>query len=288
MLRPSYSMLLAASIFIFSSIRQVAAATLEDWRGRTIYQVLTDRFARSDGSKASCNEVEGHYCGGSWKGIQKHLDYIQGMNFDAIWISPIVAQLPQSTGDGQAYTGYWAQDLYALNTNFGTSEDLKDLIEAIHSRDMYIMLDVVVNHMGYAGTGDDVNYSIFAPFNDETYFHNYCAVDASSDNQTNVEVCWLGDNIVALADLRTETDIVRTMFSEWISGIVSNYSIDGLRIDTALNVEPAFFSGFVDAAGVFAMGETMDGDVSYVCKWEDDIGSLLNYPVSVFCIHPML
>lgn len=275
-------MLLVVSIFIFLLPLQALAANLEDWRGRTIYQVLTDRFARSDGSKSSCNEVDGDYCGGSWKGIEQNLDYIQGMNFDAIWISPIVAQLPQSTGDGQAYTGYWAQNLYGLNSNFGTADDLKNLIEAIHARGMYIMLDIVVNHMGYAGAGNDVDYSIFDPFNDEKYFHSYCAVDASADNQTNVEVCWLGDNIVALADLRTEDDIVRTMYGNWISGLVSNHSIDGLRIDTALNVEPDFFSGFVDAAGVFAMGEAMDGDVTYVCHWEDDIGSMLNYPVSIF------
>lgn len=203
------------------------------------------------------------------------------MNFDAIWISPIVAQLPQSTGDGQAYTGYWAQDLYALNSHFGSASNLESLIKAAHDRDMLIMLDVVVNHMGYAGSGRNVHYNVLAPFNDEKYFHDYCAVDASSGNQTNVEVCWLGSDIVALADLRTEDDDVRDMLGSWISEIVSRYSIDGLRIDTALNVEPGFFSGFVDAAGVFATGETMSGDLSYACQWEDDIGSLLNYPVSM-------
>lgn len=274
-------MSLAVRISLYLLASRTLAATLEDWRSRTIYQVLTDRFARSDGSNSPCNEVNGHYCHGSWSGIEQNLDYIQGMNFDAIWISPIVAQLPQSTGDGQAYTGYWAQDLYALNNNFGTADDLKSLIEATHARGMYIMLDVVVNHMGFAGAGDDVQYNEFTPFDDQSYFHNYCAVDASSENQTNVEKCWLGSNIVALADLRTEDKQVRDMLGEWISGIVSNNSFDGLRIDTALNVEPDFFSGFVDAAGVFAMGEAMAGDVSYVCQWEDDIGSLLNYPVSV-------
>lgn len=76
------------------------------------------------------------------------LDYIQGMNFDAIWISPVVQQLTQSTIDGEAYTAYWAQDLYALEPNFGTEDELKELVRAVHDRGMYIMLDVVVNHMG--------------------------------------------------------------------------------------------------------------------------------------------
>ena len=37
------------------------------------------------------------------------LDYIQGMGFTAIWITPITEQLPQDTGYGEAYHGYWQQ-----------------------------------------------------------------------------------------------------------------------------------------------------------------------------------
>lgn len=126
-----------------------SAATLDDWRTRVVYQVITDRFSRSDGSNhGKCNVVDGRYCGGSWRGISERLDYIEGMGFDAIWISPVVAQLTASTGNGESYTGYWAQDLYALNPSFGTEADLKDLIQNVHDRGMYIMLDIVVNHMG--------------------------------------------------------------------------------------------------------------------------------------------
>jgi alpha-amylase len=140
---------LALTIFaILLTHYQTNAASLDDWRGRTIYQVLTDRFARTKDSKAGCDVVHGMYCGGTWKGIERKLDYIQGMNFDAIWISPIVEQLPQTTGWGEAYTGYWAQNLYALNDNFGSANDLKSLVKAVHDRGMYLMLDIVVNHMG--------------------------------------------------------------------------------------------------------------------------------------------
>lgn len=140
------------------------------------------------------------------------------------------------------------------------------------------MLDVVVNHMGYAGTGLDVDYSILNPFNDEKYFHTYCEITDPTD-PTNTQECWLGDWMVALADLRTEDAEVQDMFGEWISEMVSNYSIDGLRIDTSINVDPEFFINFVDAAGVFATGEVMQGDDSLACQWADTIGSILNYPI---------
>lgn len=39
------------------------------------------------------------------------LDYIQGMGFTAIWITPVTDQIPQDTGYGEAYHGYWQQDM---------------------------------------------------------------------------------------------------------------------------------------------------------------------------------
>jgi alpha-amylase len=47
-----------------------------------------------------------------------------------------------------AYHGYWAQDIESLNSNFGDASDLKALSNALHARGMYLMVDVVANHMG--------------------------------------------------------------------------------------------------------------------------------------------
>lgn len=97
------------------------AGTAEQWKSRSIYQVLTDRFARTDGSKNGCGNL-GNYCGGTYRGIINNLDYIQGMGFDAIWISPIIDNY-----DG-GYHGYWGRDMYKLNSNFGSEADLVSLI----------------------------------------------------------------------------------------------------------------------------------------------------------------
>lgn len=43
--------------------------------------------------------------------LDYQLDYIQGMGFTAIWITPVTKQLPQNTGDGTSYHGYWQQDM---------------------------------------------------------------------------------------------------------------------------------------------------------------------------------
>lgn len=70
----------------------VTAADTSAWKSRSIYFVLTDRIARSssDTGGGSCGNL-GNYCGGTFKGLQSKLDYIQGLGFDAIWITPVVA-----------------------------------------------------------------------------------------------------------------------------------------------------------------------------------------------------
>ena len=193
-----------------------SAATPAQWRSRSVYQVLTDRFARSDNSTTHpCDVTLNQYCGGTWKGIEYKLDYIYNMGFDAIWISPIT----KNTADG--YHGYYQTDLYSLNSNFGTTQDLKDLSQALHDRGMYLMVDVVTNHFG-SRTADSIDYASFVPFDDSSYFHSYCEIDY--DNQTSAEICWLYNN---LPDVRTEDQNIVTAYAAWIGELVANYSIDG-------------------------------------------------------------
>src|ERR1700735_3854318 len=113
---------------------------------------MTDRFARTDGSTSAPCDLW-HYCGGTWAGITNKLDYVQSMGFSAIQISPVVQNIPNDTLYGDAYHGYWVQNLYALNDHFGSASDLKNLISEVHNRGMYIMVDVVIKNMAQAING---------------------------------------------------------------------------------------------------------------------------------------
>jgi len=57
-----------------------------------------------------------------------------------VWISPVVKQVSGQTSDGSSYHGFWAQDIYSLNSNFGNVQDLKDLSAALHARGMVSIL----------------------------------------------------------------------------------------------------------------------------------------------------
>ena len=61
------------------------AATAEEWRSKPIYQIMTDRYALTNGSTtSSCDPALGLYCGGTWKGIEERLDYVQNMGFGGV------------------------------------------------------------------------------------------------------------------------------------------------------------------------------------------------------------
>ncbi|KAK6435510.1 hypothetical protein LTR95_008309 [Oleoguttula sp. CCFEE 5521] len=271
---------LRAILLLPALLRTAFAATADEWRSRSIYQVMTDRFALANGTTPIlCNQADGYYCGGQWRGIHDQLDYIQGMGFDAIWISPIVAQMPQWTADGMSYAGYWQQNLYDINVAFGNSTHLHDLIDAVHARGMFFMLDIVVNHMAWNGHPDDIQYKILQPFSDQKYYHKYCPSGYSDDDLDNLEECWLGSPEVPLADLDTGDPIVRQLFSMWIKTQVWKWGVDGLRIDAGINVEPDFFPDFMEAAGVFATAEVYTSHEDIMCTWTDKIGSSLNYPL---------
>lgn len=246
------------------------------WRSQSIYQVMTDRFARTDLSTSGCSNL-GDYCGGTWRGLIKKLDYIQDMGFTAVWISPVVKNPIGLTSDGNSYHGYWAQDVYSVNSKFGTPQDLKDLSNELHNRGMYLMVDVVPNHMGSLSTKANINYGELNPFNQKKYYHDSCTIDYN--NAESIKYCWVSnDDVAPLPDLRTEDADVRQMWGDWINGLVSNYSIDGLRIDTAQQVDRGFWEGFQNAAkNIHTLGEVFNGDPSVMCPYQEDLYGLLNY-----------
>jgi len=177
---------------------------------------------------------------------------------------------------GDPYHGYWIADISQLNDKFGTADDLKALSAEVHRRNMYLMVDVVINNV--MATSLTPDYSTYM-FKDAKYYHPYCPVDFA--NLTSEQQCWLGDAEVPLPDVNTENTDVISKYSDWISDLVQTYSIDGLRIDAAKHVRKEFWPAFAKSAGVFCLGEVFDPVVANVADFQgsDALDSVLNYPL---------
>lgn len=122
-----------------------------EWREEFIYFLLVDRFhddsPRNPGKKSGRSpgiKTPDDFYGGKIKGITTNLDYIAGLGCTAIWLSPIFENNPHS------YHGYNINNYLNIDPNFGTKQDLVELVEAAHRRNppIRIILDVVLNHSG--------------------------------------------------------------------------------------------------------------------------------------------
>ncbi|KAK4686486.1 hypothetical protein P7C73_g3650, partial [Tremellales sp. Uapishka_1] len=262
------------SLLTLLATSNVHAATKDEWRSRSIYQPLTDRFAPPT-ENAPCNVNDRVYCGGTYQTIISKLDYIQGMGFDAIWISPVGLNLEGDTEYGYAYHGFWGTDPTKLNPHFGSADDLTALSSAVHSRGMYLMLDLALNDLVSESTTitdaqlqADANGTLL--FKSESNYHLPCNIDWG--NHTSEQTCWLSTSGVPLMDLATETDAVANVFTEWIPGFVSQYNIDGFRLDAAKHMDKTFVNKFCTAAGVFCMGEVAGDNTQYAATYQGDGG----------------
>ena len=239
----------------------ISCKTKEEWKSRSIYQILTDRFART-ADTGSCNLSQ--YCGGNYKGLINHLDYIQGMGFDAIWVSPIIENTEGS------YHGYHFTNLYKLNEHFGTEDDFVQLVTECHKRDIWVMVDVVANHCGPIGT----DFAKITPFNSAEHYHDWCDIN-NWGNQWEVENC----RLCGLPDLKQENNLVTEKLVEWIHDLVQKYNLDGIRIDTIMEIPKWFWDKFRESAGVFQIGEAFNGNARYVADYQNHLDSVFNYPL---------
>jgi len=186
------------------------------------------------------------------------------MGFDAIWISPYIDNLDQG------YHGYWGRNWEEVNSNFGTEDDLKNLVNAAHDKGMYVMLDVVANHA--APIGDD--FSQIYPLNKQEHYHNDCDIQ-DWGNQQQVENC----RLAGLPDFSQQNDYVKGYLKDWIKNTVSKFGFDGIRIDTIPEVPKDFWSEYTASAGVFQMGECFNGFSDYVADYQHHVDGLFNYPM---------
>ena len=98
------------------------------WHDKVAYQIYPKSFLDTNGDGI-----------GDLRGIISKLDYLKKLGIDIIWLSPIY----KSPFVDQ---GYDISDYYAIAEEFGTMEEFDELLAEAKKRDMYIIMDLVINH----------------------------------------------------------------------------------------------------------------------------------------------
>jgi glycosidase len=264
------------------------------WEEQVVYFVMTDRFANGDKSNDDQGKGEfdptsnDKYSGGDLQGIIDRLDYIQGLGATAVWITPPVANqwwdpLQQSGG----YHGYWARDLKHVDEHLGTLDTYKRLSDALHRRGMFLIQDVVPNHMGnfftYASTcGVDGRQSCYDPADvTKGLIQNGGSVpttrptqppfdlDDASDPVQRARAIYHWTPVIAdyndpvqektyqlsdLDDLNTENPEVRTALRDAYGSWIKEVGVDAFRVDTVKYVDHPFWNDFFNSTDASAPG----------------------------------
>jgi glycosidase len=260
-----------------------ARPDVHGWRRRVIYFVLVDRFRNGAPERDDahghdvCNDADNAhtYQGGDLAGLREHLDYIQELGADALWITPLYRGVPAMAGSNCGFPGYWADfaDPYSLELDprFGAAEDLDALLEAMHGRDMPLMLDMVVNHAGYGAR-------IVSQRPDWFTDPSTCA------SQGDPEIFC---SLAGLPDFDQRVPAVRSYLTNLHRSWVERFDIDAIRMDTVKHVTPSYFGEWNAAMrearpDMYVIGELLnEHDLAPLHPYLDEGGfdGLFNFPL---------
>lgn len=144
------------------------------WDNVNAYFVLTDRFCNGDTSNdhsyyrkngLSGDENVATFHGGDIAGLTQKLDYFDKLGVNAIWITAPYEQAHGWVGGKNgafphyAFHGYYTLDWTSMDQNMGTVEELRTFVNACHSKGIRVIMDVVMNHVGYNNTQDMFTFS---------------------------------------------------------------------------------------------------------------------------------
>lgn len=143
------------------------------WDNVNAYFVLTDRFANGDSANdhsysrkngLSGDENVATFHGGDIKGLTQNMDYFKKLGINAIWITAPYEQVHGwVSGKGHkfphyAFHGYYTLDWTFMDQNMGTIDEFRTFVQTCHANGIRVIMDIVMNHIGYNNTEDMITY----------------------------------------------------------------------------------------------------------------------------------
>jgi glycosidase len=287
-----------------------------DWRDHWIYFLLVDRFNNPVAPPTPSTFPCDTYQGGSFAGIKEKLPYLKGLGVGALWISPV---LYNAQWFGNYWGGYGITDFLRIEPRFCSDRvkatndpeeadrEFRDLVDAAHDEGLYVILDIVLNHVGdpfnYEGMRDSCpwrengEYASFWRDKDGTPKGDWTTVESISD-LSRANGIWPKDfqhngyfrrkgSVNEQGDItRGDFDRLKELVTEYLEGgitkypvrnnlirsyqyLIAKFDLDGFRIDTLQYVEPDFARVFGNAIREFALSIGKQNFFTFGEVWQD-------------------
>lgn len=250
------------------------------WEGANLYFLLTDRFnnGTTDNDvnferELPTGKLRG-FEGGDIKGITQKIKegYFDKLGINAIWFTPVTEQIhgsvDEGTGNTYAFHGYWAKDWTALDPNFGSKQDLAELVQTAHAQGIRIVMDAVINHTGPVTEKDPVweedwvrteptcTYQSYETTIECTLVENLPDIKTESTKEVTLPESlvqkWKDEGryeqeVKELDEFFARTGYPRTpkyYLIKWLCDYIIELGIDGYRVDTVKHTEEDVWADF--------------------------------------------
>lgn len=258
------------------------------WEAANVYFLITDRFHNGNpGNDINFDRTNPTgplrgFMGGDLLGITQKIEsgYFKDLGVNALWFTPVVEQVhgdtDEGTGSTYAYHGYWAKDWTALDPNFGTREELAELVKTAHQYGIRILMDVVLNHTGpvtekdpvwpeeWVRTGPVCDFTTYETTTACTLVENLPDIQTESDAPVELPDALLAkwkeedrlsnelDELQRFFDRTGYPRAPRYYIIKWLTDYIHDLGIDGFRVDTAKHVnENAWTDLYAEASYAF-------------------------------------
>jgi cyclomaltodextrinase / maltogenic alpha-amylase / neopullulanase len=186
--------------------------------------------------------------------IETWLDHIQHLGVNALYLGPVF----ESTTHG-----YDSADYFWVDRRLGDNQTLARLSQSLHQRGIRLVLDGVFNHVGrdFCAFRDVCQRLQDSPYLD--WFHGITFTGSSPYNDPFTYESWRGNT--DLVRLNLSNPAVKEHIFQAVAAWVRDFNIDGLRLDVADDLDPAFMRELASVCrglreDFWLMGEVIHGD----------------------------
>ena len=239
------------------------------WAEKSIfYQIFVRSFYDSDGDGI-----------GDFNGIAQKLDYIQDLGANAIWLMPI--------NKCETYHGYDIVDYYDIQHEYGSMEDLENLINECHERGMKIIMDLVINHTSY-------HHPWFqqAQMEPESEYHDRYIFETDPNKEFNIRTAPNGERFYAvfsdhIPDLnyrnKNVQDEMLNVADFWLDKGFDGFRLDAAKfIDEDMTITHDWWKKFTKHVhshkpSAFIVGENWITKLDEISPFYSDMNSSFNF-----------
>lgn len=253
------------------------------WVADTIwYQIMPDRFRRGNLHEKrfplrkwedSKNISYQDFYGGDLNGIREKLPYLKELGISGIYLTPIFL-----SGTNHKYNTY---DYTQIDPDFGTEEDLRNLVETAHSMGIRVMLDAVFNHCGseFPQWRDVVEKGPDSPYWDWFFVRQWPLPQSGWDTLDGRFYSFAFTT--SMPKLNTNHPEVRTFCMNLCRKWITDWKIDGIRFDVGDEVSHRFLKEMRRELKtlnpeVFLLGELWHDSIQWLQG--DEYDATMNYP----------